>query len=491
MASIIKLKRSLTQGSVPASLQEGEIAVNVEDKKLYVGGKNGGANVQTLSGDLYNLNTRANTSHTTAAADLILSVDNTALSNDIISFIGQSGVTVTRAGNGSILIAASPETAMQLIETDSGTVSPQEFTMKILGGEGIDTSGSNGNTVIIAGEDASSTNKGIAKFNTANFAVNSGDVTIKAGGVTGTEIDNKTITAGKIADGTITSTQIAAGGITSNAIGNDSVALGTKTTGNYVATIAAGNNSVVISGSGSETAAVTVSLGDNIGANTSGTARTAESLLTARSIGLSGAVSGSANFDGSQNITITTTQQNDSVTLGTHTTGDYVATITGTAGEIEISGAGTEGRAATIGLPDSVTINQLTVSTTLTVTDDVTLNGDNLTVAGNTAIAGNLTVDGDLKVEGALTYISSSTVNVDDSMIKLSANNAADITDTGVYGMYIDGVTTKYAGYFRDATDDVFKFYTGLESEPGSTVDTTATGYSLARIDAIIDGGTY
>jgi hypothetical protein len=76
-------------------------------------------------------------------------------------------------------------------------------------------------------------------------------------------------------------------------------------------------------------------------------------------------------------------------------------------------------------------------------------------------------------------------------MLKLSANNAADITDSGVYAMYIEGATTKYAGYFRDATDNVFRFYTGIQTEPGATVDTTATGYALAQIEAIIDGGTY
>ena len=76
-------------------------------------------------------------------------------------------------------------------------------------------------------------------------------------------------------------------------------------------------------------------------------------------------------------------------------------------------------------------------------------------------------------------------------MLKLSANNAADTVDSGVYGKFIVSATNKYAGYFRDATDDTFKFYTGLQTEPTTTVDTTATGYALAQVDAIIDGGTY
>ena len=52
-------------------------------------------------------------------------------------------------------------------------------------GEGIDISSG-----VISGEDASATNKGIAKFNTANFANSSGDITIKDGGVALAEMAN-------------------------------------------------------------------------------------------------------------------------------------------------------------------------------------------------------------------------------------------------------------------------------------------------------------
>jgi hypothetical protein len=114
----------------------------------------------------------------------------------------------------------------------------------------------------------------------------------------------------------------------------------------------------------------------------------------------------------------------------------------------------------------------------------------NLAVSGNTSISGNLLVDGDLTVEGSVTYISSSTLNVDDSMIKLAANNAADTVDTGLYSKYVSS-GTKYSGLFRDATDGVFKFYYGLQSEPTTTVDTGGAGYTIATIEAVIDGGTY
>lgn len=201
---------------------------------------------------------------------------------------------------------------------------------------------------------------------------------------------------------------------------------------------------------------------------------TADTLTDSRTITLDGDVSGNVAFDGSQNVQINTVITADSVALGTDTTGNYVSGVSGTVNEIEVTHTPAEGSTATIGLPDDVTISgQLNVS-------------ENIIASGNVAIGGNLTVT------GSTTYISSSTVTVDDSALKLSANNAADTVDTGVYGLYIHDATNKYAGYFRDASDSgKFKFYTGLQTEPTATVDPTATGYAMGEVVAIIDGGTY
>jgi hypothetical protein len=115
----------------------------------------------------------------------------------------------------------------------------------------------------------------------------------------------------------------------------------------------------------------------------------------------------------------------------------------------------------------------------------------NLAVSGNTRITGSTIIDGDLTVEGGVTYISSSTLNVDDSMVKLASNNAADTVDVGFYGKYVSAATTKWAGIFRDASDGVFKVYAELQPEPTTTVNVAGTGYTLATLDAVIDGGTY
>ena len=68
--------------------------------------------------------------------------------------------------------------------SDSGTIDIDldSESLTVAGGEGIDTSAT-GTTLTIAGEDASTSNKGVASFSSDNFSVSSGDVTIKAGGV--------------------------------------------------------------------------------------------------------------------------------------------------------------------------------------------------------------------------------------------------------------------------------------------------------------------
>ena len=120
------------------------------------------------------------------------------------------------------------------------------------------------------------------------------------------------------------------------------------------------------------------------------------------SVTITGDVAGSASFS-SNAVSIAVTQQNNSVDLGTHTTGNYVATISGTANEVEVSGSGSETAAVTIGLPNDVTL-----------TGDLTVSGGDITLGGTGRIQGIDTVSAGTDAANK-TYVDNAVAGVVDS----------------------------------------------------------------------------
>ena len=124
-------------------------------------------------------------------------------------------------------------------------------------------------------------------------------------------------------------------------------------------------------------------------------------------------------------------------------------------------------------------------------TDISNLSANKYDKTGGT-ISGAVTITGDLTVNGTTTTVNTQTLSVKDPLIELANDNSANSVDTGFYANYSDdaGVTTKYAGLFKDAGDsDKFKLFKGLEVEPTTTVDTAGTGYTkgdlvVANLDA-------
>ena len=91
------------------------------------------------------------------------------------SFTVTGGTGLSTSGAGATLTINASAATILSVPTDSGTATPAANALTIAGGEGIDTSGA-GATVTITGEDASTTNKGIASFATADFGVTAGAV---------------------------------------------------------------------------------------------------------------------------------------------------------------------------------------------------------------------------------------------------------------------------------------------------------------------------
>jgi len=123
---------------------------------------------------------------------------------------------------------------------------------------------------------------------------------------------------------------------------------------------------------------------------------------------------------------------------------------------------------------------------------DVVVSGNEVTVGmvTNPTIGGNLTVSGNMTVAGTTTSVNSTNLEVNDPLFKMGANNdSSDAIDLGFYGLYdTSGTQDLFSGLFRDANDGKWKLFKDSQTEPTTTVDTTAIGYATATLVADIEG---
>lgn len=154
-------------------------------------------------GQLTSVTTASITTTLGIAADT--NTDSIALATDTLTFAGGEGIdTSINASTNTLTIAAEDattsnkgvasfadadfnvssgavelkDTVVKAVTTDSGALTPSTHGFSILGGEGIDVTHA-GSTITVAGEDASTSNKGVASFADANFTVSSGAVSTK------------------------------------------------------------------------------------------------------------------------------------------------------------------------------------------------------------------------------------------------------------------------------------------------------------------------
>ena len=195
-----------------------------------------------------------------------------------------------------------------------------------------------------------------------------------------------------------------------------------------------------------------------VAASTSGNSATATALATARAFSITGDATASAtNFNGTGDVVLNLTIDDNAVALGTKTTGNYIATIAGTANEIEVSGSGSETAAVTIGLPSDV------------------------------SIANDLTVAGDLTVNGDLTYLDTTNLKIEDNLFELNANlTGTPVNDSG---MLIQRGSADNAVFIWDESAD--KFTLGLTTADGSAtgnITLASLGTLVANVEGALTG---
>ena len=95
------------------------------------------------------------------------------------------------------------------------------------------------------------------------------------------------------------------------------------------------------------------------------------------------------------------------------------------------------------------------------------LAGANFT--GNVEVDGNMVVDGNLTVNGTEFIASATSITIEDNIIQLAHAQASNTVDLGIVVGYNDG-TAQHAGIVRDVSENTWKLFKGVETEPATTV---------------------
>ena len=165
-----------------------------------------------------------------------------------------------------------------------------------------------------------------------------------------------------------------------------------------------------------------------------------------------------------------------------NTTADITEVIAGDG----LTGGGTSG-AVTVTVVGANGISVAADAVGVTTGSTLTVNSTGIHVNSALSIT-DLTLAGNLTVSGTLTTIDTNNLTIEDPLIKVANGNLTDVVDIGLYGVYTNG-GTRYTGLFRDASDGIYKLFTGLETEPTTTINTAGVGYGEATLKAYLNSG--
>ena len=439
MALTLQIKRS-TGSTAPSSLADGELAYTHGNDQLYIGD---GSTVEVIGGKSFN-DKIDHTAGTLTASSAVIVDSNSAIDTMLVGnhattggqlkfnegtnngthFVGLKAPNAL-SGNQTYTLPLADGNANEFLKTDgSGALSfgaiTSTFTIAADAGSNdtfstggtLTLSGANGvattvsdDEVSIAGTDATASSKGVASFSNSDFAVTSGAVTIKSGGVTSTQL---------------------AGSIANAKLANDGITIGsTDTSLGDTITALAGMTAIAV---------------DNItlDANTISTTNSnGDMILAPNGSGSVTVPSGYAARAGFGSDSLVNKSYVDSVANGLDVKASVrVATTANLAGTYD-NGAGT----ITAGSNGAISVDGVTL-----VVNDRVLVKDQSTAAQNgfykvTATGGagaafvlTRTPDADAASEltaGAFTFTEEGTANADNGYV-LSTNGAITLGTTGI-----------------------------------------------------------
>jgi len=246
MALTLQIKRS-TGSTAPSSLADGELAYTHGNDQLYIGD---GSTVEVIGGKSFN-DKIDHTAGTLTASSAVIVDSNSAIDSMLVGNHATTGGQLkfnegtnngthyvglkapnALSGNQTYTLPLADGNANEFLKTDgSGALSfgaiTSTFTLAADAGSNdtfstggtLTLSGANGvattvsdDEVSIAGTDATASSKGVASFSNSDFAVSSGAVTVKSGGITSTQLAGSIANAKLANDGiTIGSTDTSLG----------------------------------------------------------------------------------------------------------------------------------------------------------------------------------------------------------------------------------------------------------------------------------------
>jgi hypothetical protein len=458
---LIQIKRGAF-ANLPG-LQAGEPALTTDTYELYVGidsttsnnkffgshrywtreDTTTGSSVNLVEGSSNGSNYVALKSPDTLAANLTYTLPGTD---------GSSGQVLSTNGSGALSFIDAAASLSMAGDSGTDTLALLDDTLTVSGGEGIDTAVTD-NTITISAEDATDSNKGVASFDSTDFTVTSGAVTVNAERVqdiVGTAITTGTQTLIAVSyDDTNAQYDFVVDNDLSNYDNSTSVfitAASTDTLTNKTFDANGTGNSLSNVEVADFAAAAIVLESEGIGSNDNDTTLPTsaavkdyvDSQVTAQDLDFaSDSGTGSVDLD-SQSLT-----------------------IAGTANEVETSGSG---QTLTIGLPSAVQITTSLDVPTIEATNLKARDGaTSITITDSTgavATASNLTVGGNLIVNGSTTQVNTSQTTIEDQLLELgmvdgSAPSSDLNKDIGIIFNYYTASAKKAAVYWDDSSSRV------------------------------------